>query len=136
MSEARYDFRRRHWEYHKPFRRDPERKCKKGEVLLTEEWAVGYDRSEDSITAVAARDFRDYLEKSMELSLPLVHQDGPNVVWLTPDPAIDRGFIVQDQEEADRGAAHLSGVGKGIGHRYRRGARQPSVNEQYRRLLL
>ena len=94
MSEARYDFRRRHWEYHKPFRRDPERKCKKGEVLLTEEWAVGYDRSEDSITAVAARDFRDYLEKSMELSLPLVHQDGPNVVWLTPDPAIDRGFIV------------------------------------------
>ncbi|MBO5724735.1 MAG: hypothetical protein J6S58_07910, partial [Lentisphaeria bacterium] len=99
MSEAHYEFRLRHWEYHKPFRRDPERKLKKNEVLLTEEWSIGCDTEEGSVTAIAADDFRDYLEKSMELSLKRINADGKKVLFLCVDPSIDRGFIIDVEKD-------------------------------------
>ena len=64
MSEKNYDFRQRHWEYHKPDRRNPERTASAGEIMLTDEWKIGYAPG-NPITAIAANDFQEYLEKSM-----------------------------------------------------------------------
>ena len=75
MSERNYDFRQRHWEYHKPDRRNPERAAADNEVMLTEDWKIGYAPGYP-ITAIAANDFQEYLEKSMGLSLPIVRKDG------------------------------------------------------------
>ena len=72
MSEKNYDFRKRHWAYHKPGRRDPERKAAENEVMLSSDWKIGFSGSEESIAAIAARDFQDYLEKSMGVPLALV----------------------------------------------------------------
>ena len=76
MSEKNYDFRKRHWEYHKPGRRDPARKAKKNEILITEEWKIGCAGDKDSIALIAVKDFQDYLFTSMGLSLPLTDAPG------------------------------------------------------------
>jgi len=77
MSERNYDFRKRHWEYHKIDRRDPGRKPESGEILLTEDWKIGFAPSCGPIAEIAANDFQDYLRKSMGVSLPLTRTDGP-----------------------------------------------------------
>ena len=80
MAEKHYDFRARHWEYHKPGRHDPARKTGTDEIEITSDWMIGYDPKSGPITAIAADDFRDYLEKCMDLSLRIVHADGPKVL--------------------------------------------------------
>ena len=80
MSERNFDFRDRHWQYHKPGRRDPQRKTAKNEVELTAGWAIGLAPDAGPITVIAADDFRDYLEKSMDISVRIVHEDGPKVL--------------------------------------------------------
>ena len=47
MSENNYDFRKRHWQYHKPNRRDAGRKVRKNEIILTSEWKIGCKGAED-----------------------------------------------------------------------------------------
>ena len=64
MAEKNYDFRARHWEYHKPGRRDPKRKAGKNELMITPEWQIGFDADEKSIAAIAAHDFREFLQLS------------------------------------------------------------------------
>ena len=98
-SEKNYDFRQRHWQYHKPGRRDPRRKAEKTEVMMTEDWSIGYAPDAGPITAIAADDFRDYLEKSMDLSVRIVHQDGPRVLWLEVSPKVKNGFVIEVKKD-------------------------------------
>ena len=81
MCEKNYDFRKRHWEYHKPDRRNFERLAAENEVMLDETWAIGCNADADSVCGIAVRDFRDYLEKSMNLSLRLVRENGEKVKY-------------------------------------------------------
>lgn len=98
MAERNYDFRRRHWEYHKPDRRDPERRAYENEIMLTEEWKIGYAPG-NPVTAVAANDFQEYLEKSMDLSLPLVKKDGSKTIWLELSDELDEGFVLNVEKD-------------------------------------
>ena len=95
MAEKNYDFRARHWEYHKPNRRDPRRKAGKNELMITPEWQIGFDADDKSITAIAARDFRDYLETSMGLSLRITRKKGPKVIWIEVSPKVKKGFVIE-----------------------------------------
>ena len=97
MSERNYDFRQRHWEYHKPDRRNPERTASAGEIMLTDEWKIGYAPG-NPITAIAANDFQEYLEKSMNLSLPITRQDGEKTLWLEVSDSVAEGFILDVKE--------------------------------------
>lgn len=99
MAEKNYDFRARHWEYHKPGRRDPARKTGADEIEITADWAIGYDPKSGPITAIAADDFRDYLEKSMDLSLRIVHANGPKVLWLEVAPKLKKGFAIEVKKD-------------------------------------
>ncbi|NMA19301.1 MAG: hypothetical protein GX927_01875 [Lentisphaerae bacterium] len=105
MNERNYDFRLRHWEFHKPGRRDPSRKLRKNEVMITPEWSIGVAPDCDYITETAARDFRDYLEKSMDISLRIVHADAPKVLWIEHSPKIDKGFVIEAEADHIRVAA-------------------------------
>ncbi|MBR4662525.1 MAG: hypothetical protein IKO93_01500, partial [Lentisphaeria bacterium] len=95
MAEKNYDFRARHWEYHKPGRRDPRRKAGKNELVITSEWEIGFDADEKSIAAIAARDFRDYLETSMGISLRITREKGPKVIWIEVSPKVKKGFVIE-----------------------------------------
>ena len=105
MSEKNYDFRKRHWAYHKPGRRDPERKAAENEVMLSSDWKIGFSGSEESIAAIAARDFQDYLEKSMGVPLALVREDGSRTIWIETDTAVKEGFTVSVAKDHIRLAA-------------------------------
>ena len=95
MSEKNYDFRKRHWEYHKPGRRDPARKAKKNEILITEEWKIGCAGGKDSIALIAVKDFQDYLFTSMGLSLTLTDAPGEKVIWVEVNPTVKKGFVIK-----------------------------------------
>ena len=95
MSEKNYDFRKRHWEYHKPGRRDPARKAKKNEILITEEWKIGCAGEKDSIALIAVKDFQDYFFTSMGLSLTLTDAPGEKVIWVEVDPKVKKGFVIE-----------------------------------------
>ena len=71
--EKNYDFRKRHWAYHKPDRRDFSRTVMPDEVQFDENWSLGSDADPDSICGIAIRDFRDYLEtiRKPRLTVPL-----------------------------------------------------------------
>ena len=94
MSEKNYDFRKRHWEYHKPDRRDFARVCAENEVMLDESWAIGCNAPCDSVCGIAVRDFRDYLETSMNLSLRIVRDKGEKVLWIGVDKSVEKGFVL------------------------------------------
>lgn len=94
MSEKNYDFRKRHWEYHKPDRRDPARKAKKNEVLITDEWKIGCAGDKDSIALIAVKDFQDYLFTSMGVSTALATEPGDKVIWVEVSPKVKRGFVI------------------------------------------
>lgn len=99
MSEQNYDFRKRHWEYHKPDRRDPARKAKKNEIMLTADWKIGCKGEEDSIALIAVKDFQDYLFTSMGISLPLTTEDGEKVLWVEVNKKVKKGFVIQVEKE-------------------------------------
>ena len=98
MSEKNYDFRKRHWEYHKPDRRNFERTASENEVMLDETWAIGCNAPNDSVCDIAVRDFRDYLEKSMNLSLRIVREKGEKVIWVEVDESLEKGFVLDVQK--------------------------------------
>lgn len=116
MNERNYDFRQRHWEYHKPGRRDPKRKAEKNEVMLTGEWSIGHASAAGSLTDIAADDFRDYLEKSMGISLRIVHKDGPKVLWLEETPKVKKGFVIEAKAEHIRLSAAEKMIFRGTIH--------------------
>ncbi len=93
MKEKNYDFRARHWQYHKPGMRQRDRIVQQNEVELTSEWQLGCPADAPQILFDAIRDFQDYLLVSMDLSLKITREDGDKVLFLTLDPALDRGFV-------------------------------------------
>ena len=95
MSERNYDFRKRHWAYHKPDRRDPARKAKKNEVLITNEWKIGCSGDKDSIALIAVKDFQEYLFTSMGVSIPLTDAPGDKVIWVEVSKKVKKGFVVE-----------------------------------------
>ena len=99
MSEKNYDFRKRHWQYHKPDRRNFHRKAAENEVMLDESWAIGCDAPVDSVCGIAARDFRNYLETSMDLSLRIVREKGTKVLWIEVDDSLEKGFVLDVQQD-------------------------------------
>ena len=71
MSEKNYDFRQRHWQYHRKNMRDSQRSAAENEVMLDNSWRLGCGADSGSITQIAVKDFQDYLDISMELPLAL-----------------------------------------------------------------
>ena len=65
--EKNYDFRLRHWQYHRPGMRQIDRVVKDNEVLLDASWKIGCPADAEYITKFAVKDFQDYLETSMDL---------------------------------------------------------------------
>ena len=66
MAEKNYDFRRRHWQYHRMGMRQSDRTVKSSEVCLDGSWKIGCPADAEYITRFAVKDFQDYLEPSME----------------------------------------------------------------------
>ena len=93
LKEKNYDFRKRHWTYHKPDRRDPERVAAENEVMLTADWKIGYAAG-NPIAVIAANDFQEYLETSMGVSLPITKTDGEKTLWLEVSDNVAEGFIL------------------------------------------
>ena len=77
MAEKNYDFRLRHWQYHRPGMRQSDRAAKNNEVWLDESWKIGCPADAEYITRFAVKDFQDYLETSMALPLALTHEKAP-----------------------------------------------------------
>ncbi len=71
MKEQNYDFRRRHWEYHRKGMRNPERQPADNEVMLNAAWRLSYQVEAEELVHIATRDFRDYLEVSQGLSIAI-----------------------------------------------------------------
>ncbi len=92
MSEANYDFRKRHWEYHRKNLRNAGRICMADETMLDGSWAIGCASDAGEITQIAVKDFRDYLETSMDLSLRIVHENAANVLWVGVDEKLPCDF--------------------------------------------
>lgn len=99
MTEQNYDFRARHWKYHLPNMRNPLRCQKVDEMLLDASWSLGCAQDAPENVFAALRDFQDYLLISMGLSLPVVRTDRPKTLWLTFDPSLDKGFIIEAAAE-------------------------------------
>ena len=74
MSEKNYDFRIRHWQYHRLNMRNCERTAQANEILLDESWKIGCCKNAGPITRIAVDDFRDYLAVSMNLALDCTHE--------------------------------------------------------------
>ena len=63
MTEKNYDFRLRHWQYHRPGMRQSDRAAKNNEVWLDGSWKIGCPADAEYITRFAVKDFQDYLAK-------------------------------------------------------------------------
>ncbi len=96
--EKNYDFRARHWQVHKPGRRDGERTPLDNEIVLDESWMLGFPQDADIVMINAMNDFQDYMFVSMGISMKLTHTRGENVLWMEKSPARKRGFdlLVED----------------------------------------
>ena len=94
LKERNYDFRQRHWQYHKPGMRQSGRVVRDHELEITSEWQIGCSPDEPRILHDAAKDFQDYLRTSMETAVRLNSQDGSNTIWLKLDPALKKGFLL------------------------------------------
>ena len=83
-KERNYDFRQRHWLYHRPGMRQAGRAVREHELEITSEWQIGCSPDEPGILHDAAKDFQDYLWSSMETAVKLTVQDGNKTLWINP----------------------------------------------------
>ena len=99
MIEKNYDFRARHWQYHKPDLRRDDRPVQADEILLDDSWYLGCapDASENTLNAL--KDFQDYLFVSMKLSLKLVRKKSCRTLWFQRDEQLKKGFVIEASEE-------------------------------------
>ena len=100
MVEKNYDFRARHWQYHRPGLRNSERQAQKGEILIDESWTLGCDENAPENTLRALTDFQDYLLTSLNLSLRVIRTRQEKTLWFQRDNALDRGFVITATENA------------------------------------
>lgn len=98
-KEKNYDFRARHWQVHKPDRRNPSRIPAANELLIDESWSLGYPQDAAPLFAKAIADFQDYLFVSMGISLRLTHDNAGKVLWLADDASRQRGFSLEVNDD-------------------------------------
>ncbi len=97
MREQNYDFRARHWQVHKPGRRQLSRQLKTGEIILSDNWTIC--AAAGRVAERAADDIRDYFWKSMDLSLGMTKDPNkPYTIVLTADSGPDKGFALSVTE--------------------------------------
>lgn len=100
MLEKNYDFRARRWAVHTPDRRDFSRTASPAEILLDESWCIGCPADASDTVFNAADDFQDYLQVSMGLSLPVIHENRPCTLWLSENASIEKGYTLDVSESA------------------------------------
>ena len=94
LKERNYDFRQRHWQYHRPGMRQSGRAVHDHELEITSEWQIGCSPDAPRILHDAARDFQDYLRTSMETTVKLTTEEGNKTLWIKLDPALKKGFLL------------------------------------------
>ena len=96
-KEAKYEFRKRIDEVHRPdVRSATAERCKADETAIDGEWAIV---SPEALTpGSAALDLQNYLQVSMGLSLPVRREGGRKTIVLEPQE--EKGFFWN--VEADR----------------------------------
>ena len=99
MTEKNYDFRARHWQYHRPGLRNTGRQALQGEIFLDESWGLGCDENAPENTLRALKDFQDYLLTSQNLSLRLLHTHQAKTLWFQRDDSLDKGFVIDCQND-------------------------------------
>ncbi len=102
MTERNYDFLRRHWQYHKPGMRDPERKPAAKECMLDRSWKLGCPEDAPDILFRALLDFQNYLLISMGLSLAVVRRNGAKTLWMEQNAVLKKGFALEVKKETVR----------------------------------
>ncbi len=95
LREAKYEFRKRIDEVHRPGVRRETAECGSGEVALNEGWTIV--SPEPPTEGSAAPDLQDYLQVSMNLSLPIRKQAEGKTIRLTPEE--DKGFFWKVEPE-------------------------------------
>jgi hypothetical protein len=98
MPEKNYDFRRRHWQYHRPALRNPSRCAERDEIMLDGGWRLAFDADAPELVGIAVRDFRDYLETSQSLSRALCHEGGARTVSFALDASLGHAFTIAATE--------------------------------------
>lgn len=93
--ENKYDFIRRHWQYHKPGMRNVERIAAEQECMLDESWLLGCAPDAPDILFRAVVDFQNYLLVSMDLSLPVTRECKEKTLWLEVDLSLTGGFAFE-----------------------------------------
>lgn len=100
MKESNYDFRKRHWEVHKPCRRKEGRLPTAQETLIDNLWKIGGNGG--SVTERAIADFQDYLWTSMGVSVQRTNTQGEKTIWISMDAHLDKGFRIDTSANAIR----------------------------------
>ncbi|MBO4345222.1 MAG: hypothetical protein J5833_05675 [Victivallales bacterium] len=98
MPEKNYDFRRRHWQCHRPALRNPSRCAEQDEIMLDGGWRLAFEADAPELVGIAVRDFRDYLETSQSLSLSVCHECGARTVSFALDASLGRAFTIAATE--------------------------------------
>ena len=98
MPEKNYDFRRRHWQCHRPALRNPERIATEYEIMIDGGWSLSFQKDAPELVGIAVRDFRDYLETSQDISLAICHDCGVRTVSFALDSSLGRAFAIDATE--------------------------------------
>lgn len=114
--EKNYDFRARHWQVHRPNRRNAERVATDAELFIDFGWYLGGDGG--IVTDAALADFRDYLWVSMDVPVLMTDTPQKKTIWFSIDSTLKSGFrldvqreqvhvTLSDDREAFRASVHL-----------------------------
>lgn len=90
MQEKNYEFKQRHWQVHKPDRRDPARLASADEIMIDDSWSIGGDNS--TVINNAVEDLIDYFWVSMGVSLKRVNEKQNKCIWITVNAAMEKGI--------------------------------------------
>ncbi len=99
-KEKNYDFRARHWQIHKPGRRFDERVPLDSEIIIDENWKLGFAEDSDIVIVNAMNDFQDYLFVSMGISLKITRTKGEKVIWMEESATRKKGFDLTVEDNA------------------------------------
>lgn len=95
--EQNYDFRKRLWQVHKPFRRDRNRKCQCYEIEIDDKWKIG--GVDGRVIQNAISDFQDYLWVSMGVSAGRTLTEEDYVIWLSLDSSLGHSMEIIVEEK-------------------------------------
>ena len=96
MKEQNYDFRKRHWQVHRPGRWDRNRNVAEDEVIIDDSWKILNNAGR--VAEKAAEDLRDYFWESMGLSVGRANEDKGRLIIIKEDRSLDSGFVLDVTE--------------------------------------